>query len=182
MRSIMVVASLALITAGCSPDQLVGFGRSAQGAPLLVDCGAWFRGIEVADAQTGRAIWAAAANDSTGRGVDEVVVGTAPAGDWTERVALDPGSGPATWRFALTFRDFPAKTIDIADHDLVVGSVYLPDRDQQVSRKAFFDDVCGYAPMLPPAVSITLVVVAFLAIASGLGAWRARRRRLVRGA
>lgn len=159
---------MSMVLTGCSPDNVTGIGLTPQGAPVLRNCGAWFRAVHVSDGQSSRVIWSAAKRDGASvYGVGDVQVGLLPDKDWLEQAPLSLEPRPGVWRFTIQFRESVPQTIDVADPDLVGGRLFIPGRSGLVSEKSFRDDVCGDAPLLPTkALVISLGVLAVVGLAT----------------
>jgi hypothetical protein len=172
----MLIAVMSTLVTGCSPSNVTGVGLSADGAPVLRNCGAWFRGVQVSDQQSGRAVWSAGKPDSaTVFGVDEVQVGLLPGTDWVEQTSLTLEPRPAVWRCAIQFRDDEPRTIDVDDHDLAAGEVFLPGKSRHVSESAFRHDVCDFGR--PVSLKVLLAGLAVAAVIGLAAAFFDRRRR-----
>jgi hypothetical protein len=172
-RQIVVGALAVLISmvlTGCSPDNLTGIGLTPEGGPVLRNCGAFFRAVQVSDAQSSRMIWSAAKRDGASvYGVGDVQVGLLPDTDWSEQAPFSLEPRPGVWRFTIHFRESGPQTIDVADRDLVGGRLFIPGRSGLVSENAFRDDVCGNAPLLS-----TTALVASLGVLLVVGLATAR--------
>jgi len=150
-RGLVGVAVIAACTilASCSPANRTGITVTEAGVPVLRNCGAFFRDVQVSDAETGRTVWSAGKPTGTNEfGVSEVELGVQPDKDWVERVPATIEPRPVMWRFAIQFRDWDPETILVADADLANGQIYRPGKSGHISEKSFTHDVCGYGTLL----------------------------------
>lgn len=176
---VIVLASGSLLTA-CSPDDITGVKLSDAGRPILVNCGAYFLGVKVSDADTAREVWTAGKSPGSSEyGVGEIAVGVVPESDWTAS-ALHLQPTPSNWRFVITRLGYDEPlTLTVANADLSVDEVFIPDSGKKVAADTFIGKTCGYDPPIPRAsqrVMIILFGVAAVPIAVVL-VGRNRRRR-----
>jgi Protein of unknown function (DUF2510) len=182
----MLAAGLALT--GCSPENLPAVTLSDDGAPVLLNCGTYYRRVEAYDADSGRLVWSASKSDlSAGYGVGEVEVGVLPGKDWVERSPLQMEPVPTRWRFVVVNIDPAyATTLDVASDELTAGQAQVLRDGTRMSLEDFRNDTCGYGPPVKtPSMGVILIVVsAIAAVVVLVGALfqRNRPRRSVRQA
>ena len=181
----VLLAGVALT--GCSPENIPAVTLSESGAPVLVNCGTYFRGVEARDADSGRLVWSASKPDiSAGYGVGEVEVGVLPGNDWVETSPLQLEPVPIRWRFVVTGID-PADrmTLEVASDELSTGRAFIFQSGTSKTSEDFRNDTCGYGPPVKAAtIVVILIVLAVIAGVVVVGALfqRNRSQRLVRGA
>jgi hypothetical protein len=182
MRRVLIPIVL-LALAGCSPVDRTGVTVDERDVPVVINCGSSIFGVEVADADTGRVVWAASASELENGGKatqSRVVLGDLPSPSWRGDSPLDPEPIPSTWRFRVdTTNDV---VIDVGDGDLERGVVHRPDSASESS--AHFDEqTCSGLPFSPSGIRVVfgLVVVAgLLAVAVTILRLRRKRAEVVR--
>jgi len=177
------MAASVMLLASCSPDDVSGVKLSENGAPVLENCGAYFRGVEAYDAETGRLIWSASKpQSSSDYGVGQVEVGVLPDADWVETSPLNLEPLPAVWRFVVSRRNFnDPETLAATHAGLSTDQVFIFESGKRVPADEFLGQTCGYDPPIPPAVTgaVAGVLAGAVILAAGVvGARRARRRHL----
>lgn len=176
----MVAAGFML--ASCSPDDVPGVKLSESGAPVLVNCGGYFRRVEAYDADSGRLVWSAGKRQGSSEyGVDQVEVGVLPDADWVENPPLKLQPFPAVWRFVVSRRGYnDSVTLTAAQSVLSSDQVFIFESGKSVPADGFIGKTCGYDPPIPRAVTraiaVTALVVAVLG-AAVVGTLSAVRRR-----
>ncbi len=168
----------------CSPDDISGVSLSESGIPVLMNCGGYFKGIYVYDADTGRLVWSAAKpQGSSAHGVDHIEVGVLPAKDWVETSSFKSAPVPTEWRFVIsTIHDSEPVTFTVAQASLSADQVFIFKSGKSVPADGFVGKTCGYDPPIPRAVTRAVFVAvgaaAVLAsLAVGIRSTVARRRR-----
>ena len=180
-RAGFIVALLAAVLAltGCSPEDISAVKLSDDGAPLLVNCGIYFRGVEAYDADSGRLVWSAGKPDlATGYGVAEVEVGVLPAQDWVATSPLQMEPMPTSWRFvAVSLDATDPMTLEVAGADLSKDEVFIFRNGRRESTSNFREDTCGYGPPISArTIRVILIVLGGAAAALAIGAGLVRRR------
>lgn len=172
-------AAAATALAGCSPPNEWAVTR-LDGRVALENCGTWISEVEFRDADTGRLVWMARAEDSdTVRpSVGQVVVGELPNEAWVEVGPYSPDPPPDNW---LIIHDGSTRVV-VADSEVVADRLVHDGRS--VTAKQFQNDICNRNG--PPIVEFAsyffwaaLVVASVLLVGgSTLTALRQRRRSL----
>jgi hypothetical protein len=177
-----LVLACVLLLSACSPDDITGVTLSETGVPALTNCGAYFRGVMVSDAETSRLVWAAAKSPGSSEyGVGDIVVGVLPESDWTDVSALELDPVPSTWRFEIARLGYREPlTLTVANSELSADQVVIPETGKAVPADKFIGKTCGYDPPIPRAmqrtVGLALLVIAALVAAALIGRRRGRPR------
>ena len=160
-RALGVVLASGLLLTACSPDDITGVKLSETGAPILVNCGAYFLGVEVSDADTTRSVWVAGKSPGSSEyGVGEVAVGLLPESDWTATSALELDPVPSNWRFVITRLGYDEPlTLIAANSELSVDEVLTPESGKKVAADKFLGKTCGYDPLISRAAQRTTMIV-----------------------
>ncbi len=168
------------LLAGCSPDDISGVRLSDQGAPVLVNCGTYFRSVKAYDASSGRLLWSAGKpKQSSDSGVAEVELGVLPDKDWVEDSPLKMNTSPTAWRFIVSRSGYSDPTTwEVAASDLSADQVFVLGTGERVSPEHFRGKTCGYDPPVPSLVTrVVLIVLVVGAVALTTSTvYRSRRR------
>ena len=177
----MAIAASGLLLASCSPDDVSGVKLSESGAPVLENCGAYFRAVEAYNADTGRLVWSAGKPQSSSEyGVGRVELGVLPDDDWVENSPLSLEPLPAVWKFVVSRRNSNDPEALAANHAaLSTDQVFIFESGTSVPADEFRGQTCGYDPPIPRAVTraVAVVLVAVVALAAGVVGIRYARRR-----
>lgn len=179
-----VVIGCALLLAACQPDDIAGVKLSESGAPVVVNCGTFFRGIEVYDGDTDRLVWSAEESPgSSENGVGDVVIGVLPSSEWTEGAPFIPSPTPTNWRFVIDqFGYSTPRTLTALNSSLSTDQVLLFESGEKVDVDTYRGKTCGYDPPISQSLqrTVLMVAVAVAVLIAGVfisvRAWRRRQR------
>ena len=177
LTNALAIAAAATALAGCSPPDEWAVTR-LDGRVALENCGTWISEVEFRDADTGRLVWMARAEDSgtVDASVGQVVVGELPNEAWVEVGPYAPDPPPDNW---LILHDGDTRVV-VADSEVVADRLVHDGRS--LTAEKFQNDICNpngqlISSLFSYFIGTALVVVSLVVVVGGtVTALRQRRR------